>query len=194
MLNVPLNEAQKDYFSIVGIDPGSDTMGISHIKIDIKTFDIVETTAWTIKGSKMVSEDCWLATLYSYRRARIKALKENLIDLFNDIDPTIVTCESPFYNPRRPNAYGVLVEVLTAIGDAVIEYDIWKPLYLIDPSTIKKSVGAPGNADKTVMKTHVCKLQEQNVLKYKGKVKLQDLDEHSIDAIATGYCKYKTLF
>lgn len=193
MLKLPLNEVPKDYFSIVGIDPGSDTMGISEVRVDITTMQIVQTSAWTIKGSKMANEDSWLSVMHSFRLARIRALKETLIHTFNDIDPTVITCESPFYNPRRPNAYGVLVEVLTAVRDAVIEYDIWKPLYLIDPSSIKKSVSAPGNADKNVMKTMVCKLNEQGVLKYSGKVEIQDLDEHSIDAIATAYCKYKTL-
>lgn len=193
MLHLPLNEVPKDYFSIVGIDPGSDTMGISEIKIDIASMHIVQTTAWTIKGSKLVDEDCWLAVLHSFRLARIKALGEALVSTFENIEPTIIACESPFYNPRRPNAYGVLVEVLTEIKKSVIEYDIWKPLYLIDPSTIKKSVGAPGNADKNVMKTNVCLLNQQGILKYSGKDVIESLDEHSIDAIATAYCKYKTL-
>lgn len=191
MLKLPLDEEPCQYFSIIGIDPGSETMGISEIRVDIQTLKIIQTKAWTVTGSKMTTDDCWLAVLHSHRLVRIRALKQNLISVFNIVKPTIVACESPFYNSKRPNAFGVLVETLGAIRDAVIEYDIWLPLYLIDPSTIKKSVDAPGNADKNKMKENVCKMSE--VLKYCGDVSLQDLDEHSIDAIATAYCKYKTL-
>lgn len=190
MLKLPLHEP-RDYFSIIGIDPGSETMGICEMRIDIATMEIIGTKAWTVRGSKMTTDDCWLAVMHSHRLVRIRALKENLISVFNIVRPTIVTCESPFYNPRRPNAYGVLVETLTAVRDSVIDYDEWLPLYLIDPSSIKNSVKAPGNADKTVMKTKVCNLEDS--LKYFGEGKLIDLDEHSIDAIATAYCKYKTL-
>lgn len=191
MLKVPVVEIPVDHFSIIGIDPGSDTMGISEIKVDFKTQEIIETTAWTITASKLVNDTTWLSVNHSFRLARIHVLKERLINIFNKIDPAIIVCESPFYNPRRPNAYGVLVEVLTAVRESVIEHDVWKALYLIDPSSIKKSVGAPGNADKTVMKE---KIKELECLKYKGSIELASLDEHSVDAIATAYCKYKNVF
>jgi Holliday junction resolvasome RuvABC endonuclease subunit len=190
MLKIPLADNPVDHISIVGIDPGSDTMGIGCLKIDIKTLEIIESTAWTIVASKMVKDTSWDSVIYSYKYARIEQLKKCLISTFNRINPIIIVCESPFYNPRRPNAYGVLVEVLKTVKDSVNEHDRWKPLYLIDPSSIKKSVGASGGADKTAMKEKVSKLSE---LKFIGDTTIEELDEHAIDALATAYCKYKLI-
>ena len=189
MLYLPKDSLERTA-SIVGIDPGSETLGLSIINFDIDSFKIESTYAQTFIGSKMFDADNWLSVIHSPRVARINSHKENLVKIFNSVNPLVIACESSFYNPRRPNAYAVLIEVLTAVREAVMEYDIWKPLYLIDPPTVKKSVGAPGNADKVKMLECVCNLTQLN---YSGDVPIQELDEHSIDAIAVAYCKYVNL-
>lgn len=172
--------------NIVGIDPGSETLGLSIITFDIDTFKIVSSQAKTYYGSKMFHEDNWMSNLHGARTTRIYHHKQNLINLLHQIDPLQIACESPFYNPRRPNAYGVLVEVLTMIRQSVMEYDPWKFLYLIDPPTVKKSVGAPGNADKDRMFSALCNLNDLNLIN-----PIDTLDEHSVDALAVAYCRLK---
>lgn len=174
--------------SIVGIDPGSETLGLGIIEFNIDTFEIVQSTAFTFTGSKMFDDDSWLASSHGNRTARIAAHKDNLVYQLTQINPVCVACESPFYNPRRPNAYGVLVEVLTMIRQAVIEYDRWKSLYLIDPPTVKKSVGAAGNADKIKMLEAISNLTNLRLV-----CSPSLLDEHSIDALAVAYCRYRQL-
>lgn len=187
MLSFPTSSLARTT-NIVGIDPGSETLGLSVIEIDIDTLQIVKSSACTFVGSKMFDDSSWLATSHSNRVARIAAHKQNLVYQLRKIDPICIACESPFYNPRRPNAYGVLVEVLTMIRDAVIEYDVWKTLYLIDPPTVKKSVGAAGNADKIKMLEAVINLKSLNL-----NCDPSSLDEHSIDALAVAYCRYRQL-
>lgn len=186
MLYVPTSSLARTA-NIIGIDPGSETLGLAIIEFDIDTLNIVSSQAKTFVGSKMYSQDNWLSNIHSPRVARISCHKQNLIDIFRNIDPIQIACESPFYNPRRPNAYGVLVEVLTMVREAVIEYDNWKNLYLIDPPTVKKSIGAPGNADKIKMMECMINLSGLNFIDPAG---VQCLDEHSIDALAVAYCRY----
>lgn len=182
MFHIPPNNP---YPVILGIDPGSETLGVSCLVIEPVSLQIVSTQAMTFIGSKL-NMNAWMESVHSARFARIDAHKENLKQLFTLTRPVCVVCESPFYNPRRPQAYGVLVETLDAIRHAVWEYDQHLGLNLIDPPTVKRSVGAKGNADKDVMKQSVCALTDLN---YQGQVPLSLLDEHSIDAIAVAYSK-----
>lgn len=177
-------------FKVISIDPGTDNLGFAVLDVTYDDFKIIKTVSKTITASKLVTEESWISQVHGYRMARIQKLKEVLINNFNNIEPAFIVCESPFFNPRMPGAFQPLAEILFAIKEAVLEHNWWLPLYLIDPSTIKKSVKAPGNADKTVMKKCVDELTDIN---YEGDVLIKDLDEHSIDAIAVGYCHVRNL-
>lgn len=179
-----------DCFKVAGIDPGTDSLGLAFMDVSFKDYSIKKTIASTIIASKLVKDDSWLSQTHNFRTARIYKLRETLLKNFNNLQPAVIVCESPFFNPRMPGAFQPLVEILTGIRDVVIQYDSWKPLFLIDPSTIKKGVGAPGNADKILMKKKVIELTDIN---FDGDVALTDLDEHSIDAIAVAYCHIQEL-
>jgi len=175
---------------IVGIDPGSDKLGFCTITFDIETMQIVKTTARTLVGSKLMPSHSWAAELHGDRLVRIVALKEAIIELLREANPIQITIESPFYNSKRPMAFQALVQVLTALTEAVIEYDVWKTPFLIDPPTVKKAVGAAGNADKFKVRDSVLALPN---LFFEGPVPLEEIDEHSIDAIAVAYARLKEL-
>ena len=181
---------EEQYFILIGIDPGTDKLGFAYFKVQIETLEILESQAMTFTATKMVRDDSWLALMHSYRTARIAKLKEVLLKKFNNLQPSVIACESPFFNPRRPGAFQPLVEILDAIKNTVIDYSVWQPLFMIDPSSIKNSVKAPGNADKDKMKVCVLALDD---LKYSGDTPLDQLDEHSIDALAVCYCQLKNI-
>ena len=61
------------------------------------------------------------------------------------------------------------------------------PLTLIDPPTVKKAVGAPGNADKLVVKNFV---KMSSIINYAGDTPIDLLDEHSIDSIAVNFAQF----
>lgn len=173
--------------SIMGIDPGSTNLGVAILNFDLMSKAIISTEAFTINADRLVLNNSWLSENYDNKTARISALRERLLDIMDYYDPVAIACESPFYNPKRPQAYGVLVEVLSMIRNVVIEHDDWKQLHLIDPSSVKQAVGAPGNASKEIMTDHVSRMMELNILRDCV------LDEHSTDATAVAYCKYKRL-
>ncbi len=175
--------------TIIGIDPGSDTVGICIMKVDVEKQLITSTQAFTIHCSNLGGSE-WNAELHTDRFRRIQNLKRVLASLFKREEPTSIAVESPFFNHFRPQAYGVLVEVMTSIRHSVIEYDQWLCPYLIDPSSVKNAVGAAGYAKKDAMFLAVKALSSViNLIN-----KIDDLDEHSIDSIAVAYTRVMRLF
>jgi Holliday junction resolvasome RuvABC endonuclease subunit len=189
MLSMPADSPRE--IAIVGIDPGSVHLGTAVLHIDLATLRITSTTARTFDArhvSTLLPETLWTSQLFGERLGRIASLEDALLSLLLDVDPHMIVCEAPFINLRRPQAHGVLTEVICGIRRAVMRYDAWKPLYLIDPASVKNAVGAKGNADKDAMRSALLHLP---ALCYDGNVPLRLLDEHSIDAIAVGYSHWK---
>lgn len=174
---------------VIGIDPGSETLGVGIMSFDTVSQAILRTDAFTVFGSKLGGNE-WLGFLHGDRFQRIAQLSQNLTHLFRQEVPLAIAVESPFFNHLRPQAYGVLMEVMAAIRQAVWDYDPWHELYLIDPSSVKKAAGVLGNANKDTMREAIRILSPQ--LHLTCDVDL--LDEHSIDAVAVAYCRYKRLF
>ena len=171
--------------TIVGIDPGSTNLGVGVLVIDLDTYQIVSTKAYTIHADKsdLFKE---VAETHSDKFRRLKALEEHLLDAFNCYLPFLVASEAPFYNRFRPNAYGVLVEVISVIQNALWRYSEKIPLVTIDPPTVKKGIGALKQKGKDPMREAMSKMTNLNI-----EQPLDDLDEHSIDAIAVAYSAYK---
>lgn len=182
MLKLP--QTSQTFATIIGIDPGSESLGVAEIDFDIRTFEIVRWEATTYLGSKLLKGSPWVEEVHGSRYKRLIAHRKNLIKLFEQVQPYIIACEAPFINMRRPQAYGALTEVVYEIRQAVIEHSAWMELYLIDPSSVKNGVGAKGNADKDAVKVGIKKIPE---LATAGKQTLDSLDEHSIDALAVAY-------
>lgn len=175
-------------FNILALDPGSETLGYGLLQVHAETFEIVNADAWTIYGSKLPNINDWNVSLYHERFARIQAHKENLLKTLEIYDPLYIACESPFYNPRRPGAYGVLMEVLCAVKDTVYTWNKRREVYLVDPATAKKGLGVSGKSgDKDLVKNAIANLPCLKGLEMDG------LDEHSSDALAVGYYRYNQL-
>lgn len=179
----PLPTDQTTQSCIVGIDPGSETLGVCVLYFNVVTLAINRISAMTFIGSKLPA-DPMLSILHGDRTSRVKAHENNLLKILNDNLPIAVSTESPFYNPRMPGAYGALVEVTCGIRNAVIGYSDVKPLYRVDPSSVKQAIGAKGNADKEGVRGYISKISEivNNLDR-----PLSELDEHSIDATAVAY-------
>lgn len=172
-----------DTAHLVGVDPGTTKLGVCAIEFDVETFDVVSINAFTLNAQKLPSDE-WMGAIYGERLQRVRALRDYLTHYFVKLEPFAVGCESPFYNRNRPNAFAALVEVICAVRDAYIEYSCRSPLYLIDPPTVKKAIGASGNADKDSVKI---KILNHPILSKKSKTPITELDEHSLDAMAVAW-------
>lgn len=172
---------------IIGLDPGSTTTGVGILYLNPNTLVIEKTTAFTIQADQLKHAD-WMSEHHADRFRRLVSLRQELTELFRRLQPIEVGCESPFYNRFRPNAYGVLVETLMFIRQAVWDYDEKIALTTIDPPNVKKAIGAAGNAKKDGMTEA---LSQMTALHLDTDVHL--LDEHSVDAVAVAFGTYKEL-
>ncbi len=177
-----------DYVKIIGIDPGTTNIGYSVLRFSAMSGRIVDTRARTVTAGRELCIDKLAAETHGDRFARIQNLSQTLLTMLHEDEPNFVVCEAPFYNPKRPGAHAALVEALDAIRQAVYLYHPFLKLELIDPSSAKNAVGASGSAKKEVMQTAILGMAELN---YQGDIPQINLDEHSIDAIAVAYSKYK---
>lgn len=176
---------------LMSLDPGSDTLGTAKLDIDLESLDLMAITAQTLKGGR-AGRGSWESEMFGERLGRIHANQQTLLGMFRFYRPFIVASESPFISRRMPTAYGALMEVICSIRAALYEYDEWKQLHLYDPITVKMAVGATKFKGKDPVRDGVLAFPNIQQL-YTGSTPLEDLDEHSLDAIAVGICQWQAL-
>lgn len=176
-------------FRIVGIDPGTDTLGVSVLDVHLHDNTIELASSQTFKGSVMArGEYRHIDEYHGNKTARLKAHEDNLYRFFCQWRPHDITSESPYMSARRPSAYGALVECIGTIRSAMIRYDWMLRLHLIDPPSVKNAVGVGGKSgDKDQMYTAVNRLVNEGRIQNPHGVPVTSLDEHSIDSIAVAY-------
>jgi len=168
---------------IFGIDPGTTKLGLSIMTIDLDHRSIVKTTAMTLNGEKL-AHNGFLAEHYSHRLSRIEGLNIEISKLLDTYQPFAISSEAPFFNVLRPSAFAPLMETICSLRSTLYNYDPFKPLNMVDPSSVKNAVGAKGGSNKVTVRAALLELPD---LCYHGTVPIEDLDEHSIDSIAVNY-------
>lgn len=172
------------FYRIIGIDPGSMHTGFSVFEIDTVMRRIHSIEAFTLHLEQLVNRTGLDDEYFGDRLIRLMKLKYGVCDFVSRIRPWAVACESPFYNRRRPMAYGVLLETLSYIHAAVMEVDTRIFFKTIEPLIVKQSVGAGIQKGKIDMRYCV----ENNIeIMQVLNSDIDLLDEHSIDAIGVGY-------
>lgn len=173
-------------YRIVSIDPGTDTLGVSLLELDLRTHVISLHSSMTHRGHLLAKQYPILADKHTERFARLMAHRYNLLSIFQQYQPHSIACEAP-YMGRFPQAYAALVECCMIVRQACVEYDPSIKPFFYDPPSVKNCVGVGGkNGDKDQMKNAVRNLPN---LQNPNGIILEDLDEHSIDSIAVGICR-----
>jgi len=166
---------------LLGIDPGSNALGLAKIDYDVRTSKIIHANAWTSKTDRLPMGDMLGEDAHGERFIKIRRQKENLRRVLENLRPNIVCCETPFFNMLRPSAFAPLVETLYAIREVCFEYNPSMDFIAMAPKVIKATLGANANADKPAMLAQFKKVKETMYCP----VDLDRLDEHAIDALAT---------
>ena len=122
---------EKQTFNILGIDPGTDTIGFSIITVNIDDLKIVSVTPWTEKVSRFLDEDSFEVQMHSAKYSRLRLISEKFSQVLTVYNPTVVASEAPFFNRFRPNAYAPLVETVFILQRTLHLWDDYKPLYMI---------------------------------------------------------------
>lgn len=173
-------------YRIVGIDPGTNNLGLSILDVDLHTHQISLTGVMTIKAGRSLSQYGTLTETHGERDAKLQIYTDELYQWFYRLRPTCIISESPFMG-RFPQAYAALVECLFCIRRAVSFYLPYLPLELATPTEVKLAVGAPtkGGGKEAVKQA----LLQVSDIENPFDIDLAQLDEHSVDSIAVAYHK-----
>lgn len=179
----PTNEP----FRLLSIDPGTNTLGIAIIDIDIVKKTKTLVYAYTFEAGRYLDayqdHPQWENVEEKYWR--LHRHEENLYGLLLHYRPHMVVHESAFMG-KFPKAYQGLTECLCAIRQAISRYSLTLPILPITPMEVKWAIG--GVKKEEVLKS-VSELKDlQNLNLY-----LPYLDEHAVDSIAIGYTKANQL-
>lgn len=185
MLYIPNSEMRE--VSIVGVDPGTNTLGCAVLGLDIDTLNITSIYTHTYVGEWMPMSDTLIAH-HGDRYARLYAIQNALTSLFDSVNPLYIGCEAPFINVRRPQAYGALVQAVDRVQQASINHKPYVQFRLVEPLRVKMAVGAKFTSDKTAVWNAMCGIPE--IINCLGPFQP---DEHSVDAIAVAYYIVKQL-
>lgn len=180
-------------YRILSIDPGSDTLGLALIDVDLEhhTATLVHTN--TLNATRAIRQMPFTAETFGDRQARLTSHAHVIRDYLGSARPHCVISESPFMG-RFPQAFASLVECMYMLQAVVAEYDPGMCLETIDPPSVKKLVGAPTKRPKGMSPTDFkgtvkTALKGLSKLQLGQQVSLDYCDEHAIDAVAVGCYK-----
>lgn len=176
-------------YRILGIDPGTDTLGASVLEVDLVTREVVLLESSTFDGTQLARYFTNVATWHGDRAARLMAHEANLYGYMVFMQPHSVIAESPFLR-KFPQAFAALTECMSHIRRAVIRYDPFMPLLQIDPPTVKLAmgVGKKGSTKDDVKRGLIAEIIAGRILN-PNNIDIELLDEHSVDSIAVAYTR-----
>lgn len=167
-------------YRIVGIDPGTDTMGVAAIEVDLATRSVTLVEVQTLNGTQSSREYPNMIQVHGNLSARLWAHEQSLYGYFKYFEPHSVIAESPFMR-KFPQAYAALTLCMNTIQRALHRFDPFIPLLTVDPPTVKLVVGVKG---KGTTKDDVARgLMKLAYLQNPYNIDISSLDEHSVDAI-----------
>lgn len=171
-------------YRIAAIDPGTTTLGISFLDIDLQCRTLTVIDSATYRADSRVNElDIYYETRGD-RAARLRFHQQNFSVLLEQFQPHAVIAESP-YMGRFPAAFEALCECRDMLRYALQMYNPAIPFESVDPPTAKKAVGAiVKKGSKENVQASVLALPD---LKWALSYPIELLDEHCYDSIACGY-------
>lgn len=185
-----INPANDQPYRVAAIDPGTNTLGISFLDVDLARRSITVIDSTTYRADTRIREESIVYETRGDRAARLHFHRANFSALLRQFEPHAVVAESPFMG-RFPAAFEALCECREMLRSAVHEYNPRIPLELIDPPTAKKAVGAlVQKGSKENVQASVLALPD---LRWALPVPISMLDEHCFDSIAVGYTLSKAI-
>lgn len=164
-----------DSFFILGFDPGKN-LGVSILEIDSINLSIINI------HTEIYYLDTYIYTPYGMFN-KLESLSHIVHNLLVKYQPLIVGMEQVFKH-RFANAVIQLSQYTSMIEYTVRKYNPYIYFLTYPPKSVKKLIGATGDANKDQMLSALKKIEEiQPFLK-------EDITEHEVDAIAISYISY----
>lgn len=171
---------QSGPFRVLGIDPGTTTLGVAILHWDVDQPKIYVENAFTLTANDRLLGYQAFTEIHGSRIARFCQQADELANIFVNVKPHAVIAESP-YMGRFAQSFGALTECVLNIRQTLFNHDMSMPLLQVDPTSVKKTVGVKKGrmSDKEDVRRA---LRERPELIWG--VDLEALDEHSVDAVA----------
>lgn len=173
-----------DKIRIMACDPGTTTLGLSLIEVDIDNFEELPRVVWSdtisVKNPR-VEDDLFL--IDGGRKWRVEEIQKQMIEVIEFAQPSFFITETPFFRRGKMSAYESGVELQTMIHEAVRSLSLTTKVYGINPISVKHYIGVDhiGTGKEEVRQAVL------EVFKDHTDIDLSVLDEHSIDSIAVGH-------
>jgi len=177
-------------FRIVCIDPGTDTLGVGVLGLNLYSYETTVHEALTLRASNRIDPYSTDAQFAGLRYARLQAHSQSVYEILCRVNPHAVISEAPFLG-RFAQSFEALVECMSMLRRTVAAWNPAIPLETVDPPSAKKAVGAviTGPDKKESVRLAVLRTP---LIRGPG-VYLESLDEHATDALAVGLYKVKQI-
>lgn len=172
---------------ILGIDPGTDTMGYAPLVYDPVTRKITGKGVHTFSAKYEYKYRKECVDIHGEKYTRLFAQADHLASLLNEFEPDYIIGEAIYYSRRRAQAFRGLSECWMVIRSVVNQWKPTFPIMQIEPVPAKQNLGVGvGKGKRAELKDKG--LVEREVLRRKDMTFDADSnpDEHSFDATAIG--------
>ena len=187
MLTIPEVEAP---FKVLGVDPGSQNLGIALLHHPVDREHYIVDFATTIQFKEKYIKNEGDIENIGYLNARLIQMTISFAYWLNITQPQAVCIEHPFVG-RSVKSYGVLVQVIEVIRQTVYRHDPFIPFITISPIDVKKTaqVNMRGKSDKLDVETA---LKAREDITWNTHVDM--LDEHAFDAVCIAMHYLENIF
>ncbi len=180
-----------DHIRIVGIDPGTDTLGIGIVDVHCDTLEPRLVYGRTFTGHHGAARFEHQYPNLPRRDTRVGILLREVERVFIDACPNVIAAESPFMRKFQLSAYESLTEFHKSLRGVVWRYSPVLRLHRFDPVSVKNNVGV------SHVKTTKDDVARAVIGLYKDRcapsVEIRSFDEHTYDAIAVCHAALRTL-
>lgn len=165
------------------IDPGSNACGVAVLDTNVLLGTIRVVHRRTILPRYRLSREAMRADVHGDFAVKLEKIHDEIYEVCQIYRPNRIRHETP-YMGDLPQVFGRLTQVITAIVIAGRRYNESIPIESINPATVKKNIGVPGNSgNKELMRAAVVSLP---FLINDTDVDLSKFTEHEIDGTAIG--------
>lgn len=180
-------------FTVMGIDPGTSTLGVSILSWDLRSPRYRVEQAFTLKATNNTQGYGAIEELHGGRMARLQQHHDEVLYWLHCIRPQAVIAESP-YQGRFAQTFAALTECLAIVRQALMAYDSHLPLYQVEPNVAKQSAGVDLSAmRRSKDKKEIVRTALATRTDIIWGVSLDSMDEHAVDATAVGLHYFRHL-
>lgn len=133
----------QNHYTIMGVDPGTTNLGVAVLHVEFGTNRVVGASWKALNANKPTGGrlfDSWGVELYGERATRLRELAWMFGGELVRERPTMIACETSFFNQANASAYGPLMETIKTVENSVHAWNACRPLYRIETSVAKQSI------------------------------------------------------